>query len=189
MKREDLDALVAREDQIVKEIVELALDGVLPENFPPPYRKMFAQAVVPFRDSRSRIESRKGLRLLGYFYPGQTTFERIPGWIRDEIKNRAPKEERTAERLRADIPKSCMVKKRKRQLDELFRKLSSGEISRREFEDATGKEWWWGDILEGLGNRGLPYPVVDMEKKWTDAQRKLADGVFRDTGGPTRQSQ
>ena len=65
---------------------------------------------------------------------------------------------------------------KKRDLDELFRKLSSREISRREFEEATGREWWWGDILEGLGKRNLPYPIV--EPKWTDAQQKLADEVF-----------
>ena len=41
-------------------------------------------------------------------------------------------------------------------------------------------------LFKELWNRGLPYLVVDMEKKWTDAQRKLADEVFRDTGGPTR---
>ena len=42
---------------------------------------------------------------------------------------------------------------KKRKLDELFRKLSSGEISRREFEEASGRVWWWGDILEGLEKR------------------------------------
>ena len=61
-------------------------------------------------------------------------------------------------------------------LDELFRQLSAGEISRREFGEATGREWWWGDILKGLGKRHLPYPVV--EPKRTDAQQKLADEVF-----------
>lgn len=61
-------------------------------------------------------------------------------------------------------------------LDELFRLLSAGEISRSQFEEATGKEWWWGEILEGLGKRILPYPIV--EPKWTEAQRKLADEVF-----------
>ncbi len=61
-------------------------------------------------------------------------------------------------------------------LDELFRQLSAGEISRRAFEEATGQEWWWGDILEGLGKRNLPYPVV--EPKRTDAQPKLADAVL-----------
>ena len=40
--------------------------------------------------------------------------------------------------------------------DELFRMLSAGEISRREFEEATGREWGWGVILEGLGKRNLP---------------------------------
>lgn len=61
-------------------------------------------------------------------------------------------------------------------LDECFSQLSAGEISRREFEEATGQEWWWGDILGGLGKRNLPYPIV--EPKWTEAQRKLADEVF-----------
>ena len=111
---------------------------------------MFAQAVVPFRDSRSLIESRKGLRLLGYFYPGLTTFDRIPGWIRGEIKNRDPKEERTAERLRADIPKSCMVKKRKRQLDNFFvsfhlEKSAAGN-SMRPREKNGGGETSWKDL-------------------------------------------
>ena len=64
----------------------------------------------------------------------------------------------------------------KARLDELFRMLSVGEISRREFEEATDHEWWWGDILEGLGKRNLPYPTV--EPKRTDAQQKLADEVF-----------
>ena len=61
-------------------------------------------------------------------------------------------------------------------LDGYFRQLSAGEISRRDFEEATGEEWWWGDILEGLGKRSLPYPTV--EPKRTDAQQKLADEVF-----------
>ena len=61
-------------------------------------------------------------------------------------------------------------------LDAYLRQLSAGEISRREFEDATGEEWWWGDILEGLGKRNLPYPTV--EPKRTDAQQKLADEVL-----------
>ena len=61
-------------------------------------------------------------------------------------------------------------------LDGYFRQLSAGGISRREFEEATGEEWWWGDILEGLGKRNLPYPTV--EPKRTDAQQKLADEVL-----------
>ena len=61
-------------------------------------------------------------------------------------------------------------------LDGYFRQLSAGQISRREFEEATGQAWWWGDILEGLGQRNLPYPIVEPE--WTDAQQKLADEVF-----------
>ena len=61
-------------------------------------------------------------------------------------------------------------------LDGYFRQLAAGEISRREFEEATGEEWWWGDILEGLGKRNLPYPTV--EPKRTDAQQKLADEVL-----------
>lgn len=61
-------------------------------------------------------------------------------------------------------------------LDGYFRQISSGEISRREFEEATGEEWWWGDILEGLGKRNLPYPII--EPKRTDAQQKLADEVL-----------
>jgi hypothetical protein len=64
----------------------------------------------------------------------------------------------------------------KARLDELFRRLSSGEISRREFEEATGREWWWGDILEGLGKRNFPYPTVEIKR--TEAQQKLADEVF-----------
>lgn len=61
-------------------------------------------------------------------------------------------------------------------LDELFRQLSAGEISRREFEEATGKEWWWGDILEGLGRRKLPYPTAEIKR--TEDQRRLADKVL-----------
>lgn len=61
-------------------------------------------------------------------------------------------------------------------LDESFRQLSSGEISRREFEDATGKEWWWGDILEELGKRNLPYPIANIQR--TPAQQKLANEIF-----------
>ncbi len=61
-------------------------------------------------------------------------------------------------------------------LDGYFRQLSAGEISRREFEEATRQEWWWGDILEGLEKRNLSYPIV--EPKRTDAQQKLTDKVF-----------
>ena len=64
----------------------------------------------------------------------------------------------------------------KKLLNSLFRQLSAGEISRREFEEATGREWWWGDILEGLGKRGLPYPIAEIQR--TAAQQKLADEVF-----------
>ena len=63
-----------------------------------------------------------------------------------------------------------------RKLDELYRKLSAGEISRREFEEATGREWWWGDILEGLGKRNLPYPIAKIKR--TAEQQKLADEIF-----------
>ncbi len=72
-------------------------------------------------------------------------------------------------------PPSADVADEKR-LDEYFRQLSAGQISHREFEEATGQEWWWGDILEGLGKRNLPYPSV--EPKRTDAQQKLVDEVF-----------
>lgn len=61
-------------------------------------------------------------------------------------------------------------------LDGYFRQLAAGEINRREFEESTGEEWWWGDILEGLRKRNLPYPTV--EPKRTDAQQKLVDEVF-----------
>lgn len=62
------------------------------------------------------------------------------------------------------------------QLNELFRRLSACEISRTEFEEATGREWWWGDILAGLGERGLPYPNAKRDYL-TDAQRKLAEEI------------
>ncbi len=61
-------------------------------------------------------------------------------------------------------------------LDGYFRQFSAGKINRLEFEEATGEEWWWGDILEGLGKRNLPYPTI--EPKWTEAQKKLANEVF-----------
>ena len=61
-------------------------------------------------------------------------------------------------------------------LDESFRLLSTGGINRREFEEDTGRDWWWGDFLEGLGKRNLPYPTVDPKR--TNAQQKLADEVF-----------
>ena len=114
MTKDELNALVERENRILREVADLLASGVRPEELPIPYRKMFAQAVIPFRDSRSLIESRKGLRLLGSFFPGLTTFERIPGWIRQEVEARDPKEERTAERLRADLSRAFRIARRKR---------------------------------------------------------------------------
>ena len=115
MTRDELNALVERENRILRKVADLLASGIRPEELPAPYRKMFAQAVIPFRDSRSLIESRKGLRLLGSFFPGLTTFERIPGWIRQEVEDRDSKEERTAERLRADLPRKVMILKNRKE--------------------------------------------------------------------------
>lgn len=102
----ELNARIKVEDRTLRYVADLAASGVAPHDFPQPFRRFFALAIVPFRDSPSLIETRKGLRLLGVFYPGQTTVERIPGWIREEIKTRDRSDERMAERVRADLVKA-----------------------------------------------------------------------------------
>lgn len=61
-------------------------------------------------------------------------------------------------------------------LDQLLAAYSSGRMSRRALEKATG--WWFGDILSELTRRGLPLPRVDSRVHFSEAQRRLFERVF-----------
>ena len=63
--------------------------GVLPDQWPSPLKQIFAQACVPYVRSRLNVrpllgaEHTKGLLLVGTFWPGCTTLERVPDWVRE----------------------------------------------------------------------------------------------------------
>lgn len=63
-----------------------------------------AQAFVP-KDGPVNPEHAKGLRLMGLFYPGRTTFARVPEWTKEFLVDRDPDIEHIAERIRADMGK------------------------------------------------------------------------------------
>ena len=61
-------------------------------------------------------------------------------------------------------------------LEQLLKAYSSGRLSHRELEQATGL--WFGDILAALRARGLPLPRVDSRAHFNEAQQRLFDQVF-----------
>lgn len=112
--REKIEEKIRMEERHLKEMVELALECPDPRNFPEPWRQIFAQAVLPpNRRGRLDNEHAKGLRLLGFFYPGKNTIERIPDWILEAVKHRDPSLGRSAERIRADMLRILEHKTRK----------------------------------------------------------------------------
>ncbi len=62
------------------------------------------------------------------------------------------------------------------QLDELLNSYASGNITRRNIEEATGL--WFSDILEELGRRGLQLPKVDTRIHYNDKQLMLFNTIF-----------
>lgn len=116
-----------------------------------------------------------GVALVALFWMGknEVTNETIK-----QIRERIPPEEFEVLKKEAHVMPAWMREKvvSMPSMGELFRRISEGKMSRREFEEATGREWWWGDILVELGKRGLPHPIVEPEL--TDARRKLLDEIF-----------
>lgn len=115
--REKIEEKIRIEERHLREMVELALDDLEcpdPRDFPEPWRQIFAQAVLPpNRRGRLDNEHAKGLRLLGFLYPGKNTIERIPDWILEAVKNRDPSLGRSAERIRADMLRILQHRTRK----------------------------------------------------------------------------
>lgn len=62
------------------------------------------------------------------------------------------------------------------QLAQLLAAYSEGRISRRELEQSSGL--WFGEILAGLAERGLPLPRVDTRMHFNEAQHHLFTQVF-----------
>ncbi|NVM77870.1 hypothetical protein FHW83_003693 [Duganella sp. SG902] len=62
------------------------------------------------------------------------------------------------------------------ELDALLAAYSTGKVSRRELERATGL--WFGEILAEMAARRLPLPRVDTRVHFNDAQRRLFERVF-----------
>jgi hypothetical protein len=61
-------------------------------------------------------------------------------------------------------------------LDQMLAEYSSGKLSRRELERATGL--WFGEILSELARLSLPLPRVDTRTHFNEAQRQLFTKVF-----------
>ena len=62
------------------------------------------------------------------------------------------------------------------QLDVILNSYASGNITRRNVEDATGL--WFSDILEELGKRGLHLPKVDTRIHYNGKQLALFNTIF-----------
>ena len=62
-------------------------------------------------------------------------------------------------------------------LDTMLAEYSTGAVSRKELEEATGL--WFGEILVELSKRGLTLPRVDAAQKFNEKQRALFDRIFQ----------
>ena len=80
---------IAERDEVLRQMVDLWENGVSPQDWSPRLRQIFAQACWPHVRSRLPIrpvlgrEHAKALLLVGVFWRGHTTLERVPQWIKD----------------------------------------------------------------------------------------------------------
>ena len=102
---------IHKRDQALTAMIDLWQSGARPEGWPEPLIQIFAQACVPFVRLRGNylptpgLEHAKGLLLTGLFWPGHTTFERVPDWIiaRTGPGRRDPSLETLAEHTRQHL--------------------------------------------------------------------------------------
>ena len=80
---------IAERDEVLNQMADLWQRGVSPQDWPPRLRQIFAQACWPNVRPRLPVrpvlgqEHAKALLLVGIFWPGHTTLERVPEWIKD----------------------------------------------------------------------------------------------------------
>ncbi len=103
-ERKKVEQNILAEEKALKECMVLFKTGLDPANWPRLQRRYIAQAFVP-KDGPVNPEHAKGLRLMGLFYPGRTTFARVPEWTKEFLVDRDPDIEHIAERIRADMGK------------------------------------------------------------------------------------
>jgi len=103
-ERKKVEQNILAEEKALKECMVLFKTGLDPANWPRLQRRYMAQAFVP-KDGPVNPEHAKGLRLMGLFYPGRTTFARVPEWAKEFLVDRDPDIEHIAERIRADMGK------------------------------------------------------------------------------------
>ena len=92
-------------------MVDLWEKRIPPDQWPEPLRQIFAQACVPHVRSHLPvrpvlgIEHAKGLRLVGLFWSGRTTIERLPEWVTEaaSLRHRNPDMEILAEHTRQHL--------------------------------------------------------------------------------------
>lgn len=98
---------ISNEERTIDSMLDQVGGGVLPDQWPPLLRQVFAQAALPRSQSAPgrlpglTLEHAKGLKLYRYFYPGRLTIESLPQWITGS--ERDPCLERSAERARHNL--------------------------------------------------------------------------------------
>lgn len=102
-RKRDVEKKIEQEEAHLLKMFNLALSGEEAANWEYPWRLLFSMGVIPSLE-RLNPEHAKGLRLFSVFYPGRTTLERISQWIRLEVERRDASLNRSAERIRADLP-------------------------------------------------------------------------------------
>jgi hypothetical protein len=109
---ENIAARMDQEQRILDEMLRLLRSSPDPQEWPAPYRQIFAQAVLPVvREVPGRVpvlrrEHVKGVRLMLKVYKGhRATMERLPTWIVQAARKdrRDPRWERAAERVRHNL--------------------------------------------------------------------------------------
>jgi len=98
-------------DQTIHDMADLWDKRVPPDHWPEPLRQIFAQACLAHVCPRFPIrpvlglEHAKGLRLAGAVWPGCTTLERLPQWVREaaSVQRRNPDLEILAEHTRQHL--------------------------------------------------------------------------------------
>ena len=80
---------IAERDEVLDQMVDLWENGVSPQDWPSRLRQIFAQACWPYVRPRLPIPPvlgrghAKALLLVGVFWRGHATRERVPQWIKD----------------------------------------------------------------------------------------------------------
>lgn len=117
----DVAVRMDQEQRILDEMICLLRTIPDPQEWPEPYRQIFAQAILPFLryppGSIPRLgrEHAKGLLLMAMVYGGRAVVERIPAWILRAARkgSRDPELERTAERVRHNLARVFKLRKGK----------------------------------------------------------------------------